>query len=86
MAPAAFDTLVRKAQAANTTLWERDTAELDGLLRARIDGFATRTRLIEAFAAGAPLHHLAAAKVSLEQAFMELTADSVEYHAALPVA
>ena len=39
-----------------------------------------------AFAAGVPLHHLAAAKVSLEQAFMELTADSVEYHAALPVA
>jgi ABC-2 type transport system ATP-binding protein len=39
-----------------------------------------------AFAAGVPLHHLAAAKVSLEQAFMELTADSVEYHAELPVA
>jgi ABC-2 type transport system ATP-binding protein len=39
-----------------------------------------------AFAAGVPVHHLAAAKVSLEQAFMELTADSVEYHAALPVA
>jgi ABC-2 type transport system ATP-binding protein len=37
-----------------------------------------------AFAAGIRLHHLAAARVSLEQAFMELTADSVEYHAQLP--
>jgi ABC-2 type transport system ATP-binding protein len=37
-----------------------------------------------AFAAGIRLHHLAAARVSLEQAFMELTADSVEYHAELP--
>ena len=34
---------------------------------------------------GVPVYHLAAAKVSLEQAFMELTADSVDYHAALPV-
>ena len=34
-----------------------------------------------ALASGVALHHLAAARVSLEQAFMELTADSVEYHA-----
>ena len=32
-----------------------------------------------------PVYHLAAAKVSLEQAFIELTADSVDYRAALPV-
>jgi len=37
-----------------------------------------------AFAGGIRLNHLATVKVSLEQAFMELTADSVEYHAALP--
>jgi ABC-2 type transport system ATP-binding protein len=37
-----------------------------------------------AFACGVPVHHLAADKVSLEQAFMEITADSVEYHAAVP--
>ena len=37
-----------------------------------------------AFAAGIPVHHLAASRVSLEQAFMELTADSVDYHAAVP--
>ena len=49
-----------------------------GLSEAEVGGIA--------FAAGVPVHHLAAAKVSLEQAFMELTADSVEYHAALPVA
>jgi ABC-2 type transport system ATP-binding protein len=37
-----------------------------------------------AFAHGIRLTHLAAARVSLEQAFMELTADSVEYRAELP--
>ncbi|MGB6456792.1 MAG: ATP-binding cassette domain-containing protein [Streptosporangiaceae bacterium] len=37
-----------------------------------------------AFAGGIRLHHLAGSKASLEQAFMELTADSVDYHAALP--
>jgi len=37
-----------------------------------------------AFASGIRVHHLAAARVSLEQAFMELTADSVEYHAGVP--
>jgi ABC-2 type transport system ATP-binding protein len=35
-------------------------------------------------AAGIPVHHLAASRVSLEQAFMELTADSVDYHAGIP--
>ncbi len=37
-----------------------------------------------AFAHGIRLHHLSTSKVSLEQAFMELTADSVEYQANLP--
>jgi len=37
-----------------------------------------------AFAGGIRVHHLAASRVSLEQAFMELTADSVEYHAGVP--
>jgi ABC-2 type transport system ATP-binding protein len=37
-----------------------------------------------AFAQGIRLYHLAASRVSLEHAFMELTADSVEYHAELP--
>ena len=37
-----------------------------------------------ASAAGIPVHHLAASRVSLEQAFMELTADSVDFHAGIP--
>jgi ABC-2 type transport system ATP-binding protein len=37
-----------------------------------------------AFANGVRIQHLAASRASLEQAFMELTADSVEYHAAVP--
>jgi ABC-2 type transport system ATP-binding protein len=39
-----------------------------------------------AFAQGIRLYHLAATRVSLEHAFMELTADSVEYRAELPAA
>jgi ABC-2 type transport system ATP-binding protein len=54
--------------------------------RLRVHGLTEAEVGAVAFAAGVPLHHLAAAKVSLEQAFMELTADSVEYHAATPVA
>jgi ABC-2 type transport system ATP-binding protein len=37
-----------------------------------------------AFASGLRLHHLAPSPVSLEDAYMELTAGSVEYHAELP--
>jgi ABC-2 type transport system ATP-binding protein len=37
-----------------------------------------------AFASGIRVHHLAPSRVSLEQAFMELTADSLEYRAQLP--
>jgi len=37
-----------------------------------------------AFAHGIRLHHLSTSKVSLEQAFMELTADSVDYQANQP--
>ena len=38
-----------------------------------------------AFTAGVPLHLLAPARASLEEAFMELTADSVEYRAGMPI-
>jgi ABC-2 type transport system ATP-binding protein len=37
-----------------------------------------------AFDSGVRLHELAATRASLEEAFMELTADSVEYHAGVP--
>jgi ABC-2 type transport system ATP-binding protein len=39
-----------------------------------------------AFAQDIRLYHLAQTRASLEHAFMELTADSVEYHAELPAA
>jgi ABC-2 type transport system ATP-binding protein len=39
-----------------------------------------------AFDSGVRLHELAVVRASLEAAFMELTGDSVEYHAAMPVA
>ena len=48
--------------------------ELHGLDPARIGDIA--------FAAGVPLHLLAPSRASLEEAFMELTADSVEYQGA----
>jgi ABC-2 type transport system ATP-binding protein len=49
--------------------------EVSGLTEERIGDIA--------FAHGVRLHHLAVSRASLEQAFMELTADSVEYHAGL---
>jgi ABC-2 type transport system ATP-binding protein len=39
-----------------------------------------------AFGEGVRLHELTMVKASLEEAFMELTADSVEYHAGVPEA
>jgi ABC-2 type transport system ATP-binding protein len=39
-----------------------------------------------AFGEGIRLHELTMVKASLEEAFMELTADSVEYHAGVPSA
>ena len=39
-----------------------------------------------AFENGIRLHELSALRASLEEAFMELTADSVEYHAGVPAA
>ena len=52
--------------------------EVSGLTEERIGDIA--------FANGIRLHHLAPSRASLEQAFMELTADSVEYHAGRPAA
>jgi ABC-2 type transport system ATP-binding protein len=77
-APEALARAVTAAGGSVTREPEPGRLRVQGLSEAEVGGVA--------FAAGVPLHHLAAAKVSLEQAFMELTADSVEYHAALPVA
>ncbi len=55
------------------------TTRTDGTIEVR--GRTERQVADVAFAASIPVHHLAQTKVSLEHAFMELTADSVEYHA-----
>jgi len=55
---------------------EAGELEVSGLTEERVGDIA--------FAHGVRLHHLAPSRASLEQAFMELTADSVEYHAGLP--
>ena len=49
-ATAGADVLIQRALAANAGLWERDTAELVRLLKARIDNFAHKERLIAAIA------------------------------------
>ena len=48
---AGYDALVRKAQAANENLWERNIQELDALLQQRIDGYVAKKRFIQVFAA-----------------------------------
>ncbi|HUZ56305.1 MAG TPA: ATP-binding cassette domain-containing protein [Streptosporangiaceae bacterium] len=72
------DELVALASAAGATV--RDDAGgslvLLGLTAAQVGDLA--------FENGIRLHELAAAHASLEQAFMELTASSVEFHAGLP--
>jgi ABC-2 type transport system ATP-binding protein len=56
----------------------------DGASELEVSGL-TEERLGDiALADGIRLHHLSLSCASLEQAFMELTADSVEYHAGLP--
>jgi ABC-2 type transport system ATP-binding protein len=74
----AQDVLARAVAAAGGSV----TREPDQL---RVRGLSEEQVGDIAFASGVPVHHLAAAKVSLEQAFMELTADSVDYRAGLPV-
>ncbi|HEX3713846.1 MAG TPA: ATP-binding cassette domain-containing protein [Trebonia sp.] len=57
------------------------TAE-DGAVEVR--GMSTEQIGDLAFAEGIRLHELTTVRASLEEAFMELTADSVEYHADVP--
>ncbi|WBQ06153.1 ABC transporter ATP-binding protein [Kribbella sp. CA-293567] len=46
----------------------------------RVDGVTAEELGQIAYHAGIPLHHLSDAEQSLEQAFIDLTGDSVEYH------
>jgi ABC-2 type transport system ATP-binding protein len=58
------------------------TAGSDGTLLVR--GLTTDAIGDIAFEQGIRLHELSVLRASLEEAFMELTADSVEYHAGVP--
>ncbi|HXL92822.1 MAG TPA: ATP-binding cassette domain-containing protein [Streptosporangiaceae bacterium] len=72
------DMLARAVTAAGGSVTrEPDLLRVGGLSEEQVGDIA--------LASGVAVHHLAAARVSLEQAFMELTADSVDYRAALPV-
>ena len=74
----AQDVLARAVTAAGGSVTrESEQLRVRGLSEDQVGDIALANRV--------PVHHLAAAKVSLEQAFIELTADSVDYRAALPV-
>jgi ABC-2 type transport system ATP-binding protein len=70
-----IDVMAKAVAAAGGTA----TANGDGSLL--IQGMPTERVGDVAFEAGVRLHELSQTHASLEQAFMELTADSVEYHA-----
>ena len=74
------DPLARAVTAAGGTVKPAADGDLEvrGLPEARIGDLA--------LSSGIALHHLAPARASLEEAFMELTADSVEYQAGIPAA
>ena len=69
------DQLVRAVSAKGATA----TTDADGALEVR--GMTTEQIGDLAFGEGIRLHELTTVRASLEEAFMELTADSVEYHA-----
>ena len=72
------DGLARAVTAAGGTVAPMGQGDLEvrGLPPDRIGDLALTS--------GIALHYLAPARASLEEAFMELTADSVEYHAGVP--
>jgi ABC-2 type transport system ATP-binding protein len=72
------------AAARGTTRRATDSAEVTGEAAIEVRGLAEDQVADLAFAHGIRVHHLSTSRVSLEQAFMELTADSVDYQAALP--
>jgi ABC-2 type transport system ATP-binding protein len=72
------DQLMRAVTAKGATA----TADPDGVLEVR--GMTTDQIGDLAFGENIRLHELTMIKASLEEAFMELTASSVEYHTDLP--
>jgi ABC-2 type transport system ATP-binding protein len=74
--------LARAVASAGGQVTTTGAAAPDGSTELEVRGL-TPERIGEvAFAAGIPLHLLAPLRASLEEAFMELTADSVEYQGA----
>jgi ABC-2 type transport system ATP-binding protein len=65
---------VLTAEGASVTSGERGVLEVHGLASARIGELAARRAIV--------LHELTPQTASLEEAFMRLTGDAVEYHAA----
>jgi ABC-2 type transport system ATP-binding protein len=76
----AADVLAAAVTAANgsVSVISGDELEVRGLTEDQVAEIA--------FANGVRVQHLSTSRASLEQAFMELTADSIEYHAAAPEA
>jgi ABC-2 type transport system ATP-binding protein len=72
------------SSAGGTTSAAATTAEADGEAAIEVRGLTEDQVADLAFAHGIRLRHLSTSKVSLEQAFMELTADSVDYQATPP--
>jgi ABC-2 type transport system ATP-binding protein len=72
------------ASAGGTTSAPTSTAEAEGEVAIEVRGLTESQVADLAFAHGIRVHHLSTRRPSLEQAFMDLTADSVEYQAALP--
>jgi ABC-2 type transport system ATP-binding protein len=72
------DQLIRAVSAQGATAGPGD----DGSIEVR--GMPAEQIGDLAFSAGIPLHELATVRASLEEAFMELTADSVEFRADAP--
>jgi ABC-2 type transport system ATP-binding protein len=75
------DALARAATAAGATV---SAIEPDGGGELEVHGLTADRVGDIAFDHGIRLYHLAPFRASLEQAFMELTADSVEYQASVP--
>jgi ABC-2 type transport system ATP-binding protein len=72
------------ASAGGTASAATSTAVAAGEAAIEVRGLTENQVADLAFAHGIRLHHLSTQRVSLEQAFMELTAESVEYQAAAP--
>ena len=77
-----FHSLSADVERTKVTVVVNDKSVEDGTLLVR--GLTTDAIGDIAFEQGIRVHELSVLRASLEEAFMELTADSVEYHAGVP--